>query len=393
MSDPIEVRNGRVVTPETVHDPGHVLVSDGRVQQVGPAPERPVSGARTIDAEGRVVMPGLIDLHGDDLERHLSPRVEAAVDPRTAIALADRENLTNGITTKYHAVAFEEDPGEDRSIERAGSVSRALRTDSETIIDNRLHARCELSESSVAAVEEVAETVGLDLLSIMHHEPGTGQYDGDGFERHYSRGRSVDSEDVQALADDRRSISSATRRQRARRLATLASDHGVLLASHDDETKAEVTRMADVGASISEFPVTEPAAAWAKELGLATVMGAPNLLRGGSLWDNLAAERAIDRGFLDVLSSDYHPHSLLAAPFVETGEPLPERVNRVTRNPADIVGLPDRGRLEVDARADLIVVDPDPPLTVETVLVAGAEVLRTGHPTDRPTEPVVRRGS
>jgi len=393
MTERIEIRNGRVVTPEAVLDPGQVLVVDGRIRRVESAPYRSVPGARTIDAEGRIVLPGLIDLHGDDLEKHLAPRVKASVDPRTAIALADRENLANGVTTKYHAVAFEDAPGENRSIERAKAVSRALRTGTKTIVDNRLHARCELTKQSVRAVHEVAEEVGLDLLSIMHHEPGTGQFDRADFERHYSDGGTVDSDRVREHAESRQSISEAALERRSRRLAALASEQGVLLASHDDETPADVTGMADIGASISEFPVTERAANRAKELGLATVMGAPNLLRGGSLYDNLAAERAIERDLLDVLSSDYHPHSLLAAPFVETGEPLPDRVNRVTRTPADIIGLPDRGRIEVDARADLIIVDPEPPRTVETVLVAGKEVFRAGRHVARAAKPIVRRGS
>jgi len=107
------------------------------------------------------------------------------------------------------------------------------------------------------------------------------------------------------------------------------------------------------------------------------VMGAPNLVRGGSLWDNLSARDAIEAGVLDALCSDYHPASLLAAPFVDTGESLSTRVNRVTRNPADIAGLHDRGRIEIGARADLVVVDPTPTPTVERAFVAGSEVIRT----------------
>ncbi|WP_235271305.1 amidohydrolase family protein [Halorubrum saccharovorum] len=106
-------------------------------------------------------------------------------------------------------------------------------------------------------------------------------------------------------------------------------------------------------------------------------MGAPNLVRGGSLWDNLGARDAIDDGLVDVLCADYHPPSLLAAPFVDTGEPLSTRVNRVTRNPAEAAGLDDRGRIEPGARADLIVVDPNGTPTVDRAFVAGTEAIRT----------------
>jgi alpha-D-ribose 1-methylphosphonate 5-triphosphate diphosphatase len=170
----------------------------------------------------------------------------------------------------------------------------------------------------------------------------------------------------------------ASRGRRIDRIGELARRVDAPLASHDDEGRDDVETIAAHGAAISEYPLTLDAARRAKALGLATVMGAPNLVRGGSLWDNLSAREAVEEGVLDALCSDYHPASLLAAPFVDTGEPLPTRVNRVTRNPADIAGLSDRGRIEVGARADLVVVDPSPTPTVERAFVAGSEAIRAG---------------
>lgn len=375
MTAPTELRNGRIVTPNEVIESGRVVFADRRITHVGAG--RSYSGTRTIDVGDRMILPGLVDLHGDDVEQHLFPRSGARVDVETALAMADRSNLFNGVTTKFHAVAFEDAPGDDRTFEDAKAIARELAESSYTLADNRLHARCELSERSVAAVERVAEEVGVDLLSVMHHAPEEGQFDRDDFERHYLENRDWSPESVDRAAAARDSLSRTERDELVARVVDLAGGAAVPLASHDDDSAAMVDRMFAHGAAISEYPVTEAAARRASELGMTTAMGAPNLVRGGSLWDNLSARDALDGGYLDVLCSDYHPPSLLAAPFVDTGEPLPTRVNRVTKAPADAAGLSDRGRIEAGARADLLVVDPGPPPTVERVFVAGTEALTT----------------
>ncbi|WP_096388797.1 alpha-D-ribose 1-methylphosphonate 5-triphosphate diphosphatase [Halopenitus persicus] len=388
-----EIRNGRVVTPSGIVENGHVVVDGDRITRVGRTPDRAIPGATTIDANGQLVMPGLIDLHGDDIEHHRSPRSGADVDLRTALTSADRTNLLNGVTTKFHAIAFEDAPDDGRSLERAESIARELAGEEYTLGDNRFHARCELTDASVSAVERLVEddAVAVDLLSVMCHLPGDGQYDADEFERHYVEDRNWPAEAVEEIARTRGSIESTARRDRIDRIVSLARRSGIPVASHDDESSGDVEAMFDHGVEISEYPITIEAARRATSLGLVTAMGAPNLVRGGSLWDNLSVRTAVEHGLVDVLCSDYHPPSLLAAPFVETGEPFATRVNRVTRNPADTVGLTERGRIEVGARADLIVVDPDPTPTVTRVFVDGTEAIRTGHssqPVSRSPRPV-----
>ncbi|TQQ79311.1 alpha-D-ribose 1-methylphosphonate 5-triphosphate diphosphatase [Halonotius terrestris] len=378
MSGITEIRHARVVTPTTVIEDGHVVITGNRIAAVGPTPGRELPRTTTIDAEGRTLMPGLIDLHGDDIEGHREPRAGAEIPLPTALTAADRANLCNGVTTKFHAVAFEDAPDDGRSIEAATALATELDDEEYTLGDNRLHARCELTAGSVDAVEDLSETAAIDLLSVMHHAPGTGQYDAESFERHYIEDRNWPADSVAAAARSRASMAEADREARITRLADLADRLDCPLASHDDESPAEVDRMADHGATISEYPLTLDAIQRAADRDLTTVMGAPNLLRGGSLWDNLSVVDAIDAGCVDVLCADYHPPSLLAAPFVDTGEPLPTRVNRVTRNPAEVVGLSDRGRIAVGARADLVVVEPEPTPTVELVVVDGTEVLNVG---------------
>lgn len=378
MTDETVLENGRIVTPERVVESGCVVLSGSRISHVGstpPGPEATASG-RTIDVDGRIVMPGLIDLHGDDIEHQLHPRSEARVDTSMALATADRFNLFNGVTTKFHAIAFEDAPSENRSLREATELCREISTADYTLGDSRVHARCELTSDSVSAVERLLEDVAVDLLSMMHHAPGDGQFDEEGFERHYTANRDCSSAETRRLAAERRATSRGALAGRVGRVADLASSRGIPLASHDDETAATVDRMADAGVSISEYPVTLAAARRARKRGLTTAMGAPNLVRGGSLWGNLGVGAAIDAGVVDVLCSDYHPPSLLETPFVETGEPLVDRLRRVTVNPADAVGLSDRGRLEPGARADVLVVDPSPLPTVERVFVAGKDVLR-----------------
>lgn len=377
MTEFVEIRNGRIVTPTGVIEDGRVVMAGERIVRIDRAERTPERDATVIDAGGRVVMPGLIDLHGDDIEEQFAPRSGAEMDPMTALATTDRMNVLHGVTTKFHALAFEESPDDGRNLENAARLARAVDRGTDTLGDNRVHARCELADASAAAVEELIGEIDVDLVSVMHHAPGDGQYDAESFERHYVEDRNWPAEAVRSAAEERSEMDDASRSRRIARVSELARRVDAPLASHDDECRADVETMAEHGAAISEYPLTLDAAQHAADLGLATVMGAPNLVRGGSLWDNLSARDAIEAGVLDALCSDYHPASLLAAPFVDTGEPLSTRVNRVTRNPAEVAGLHDRGRIEVGARADLAVVDPTPTPTVERAFVAGSEVIRT----------------
>lgn len=362
----------RVVTPERVLPRGRVVLEGDRIVAVeGDVGDGPAE---------LLLLPGLIDLHGDDVERHLFPRSGARVDLDVALSSCDRANAAAGVTTKLHAIAFEEAPDDDRSLDLAADVVEAL-ADESGIVDNRVHARCEVSNpDAVDAVEAVLGRDGVELVSLMRHVPGEGQFeDREAFLRRYAEDRSSSAGEVERLAA-RRDVPAAAIARRAGRLARAAADAGVVVASHDDDSPEAVDRAAACGVDVSEYPTTMAAARRAADRGLTTALGAPNLVRGGSLWGNLDVEDAIQAGVVDVLCSDYHPPSLLAAPFVDTGEPLPDRVRRVTAAPADAVCLDDRGRVVEGARADLAIVDPEPVPTVRRAFVAGREVYRAGPP-------------
>ena len=372
MTRTTAITNARIVTPEVVIDRGSVLVEGTRIVRVDRDVSNSIDATRVVDADGSVLIPGLVDLHGDDVESHLFPRSGARMPTELALTSADRFNVLQGITTKFHAIAFEDSPEDDRSIDQAREVVAAIASMDGFLADNRVHVRAELSSASVSAVENIVETGLVDLVSIMHHAPGVGQFDDpDAFRRRYEDRFNISGGQTQQLVEDRQSLSARSRRITAERIIDQVHSLDIPVASHDDETVDGVEWMANRGVTISEFPVTIQAARRATELDQRTVMGAPNLVRGGSLWGNLTVSEAINAGVLDILSSDYHPPSLLAAPFVDNGEPLPVRVARVTKNPAEAVGLTDRGRIVEGARADLVLVESEPTPTVQQVWVAG----------------------
>lgn len=370
----LALTNARVVTTDSVVE-GGVRVEGDRIIGVGDVDT--TSATQVIDVGGRYVLPGLVDLHGDDIESHLYPRAGARMDTNMALAAADRANLAAGITTKFHAVSFERDEDEGRSPALAREiVARLGRVD--LVADHRLHARCEVTQAEcVDAVLEVVADGHADLVSVMSHIPGKGQFrDVEAFLDYYRESTDHSVEEARERIERRGEVSMDTLRERVDRVVQAAHEAGAVTASHDDEDPAEAERLAAAGVDISEYPITLETARRASELGMATAMGAPNLIRGASQWGNLETRAAIEAGVVDALVADYHPMSLLAAAFVDTGEPLPDRVARVTAAPAAAVGLGERGRIEPDARADLVVVDREPTPTVTRGLVAGEPVYR-----------------
>lgn len=368
--------NARIVTPETVLQ-GSVRIEGDRIAAVGPDVD-PTRGDDIVDADRQYLLPGLIDLHGDDIEGQLQPRNGARMDTAMALGAADRSNVAAGITTKYHAIAFENDPEEGRTTELAAELTEAIEAADSWMADHRLHVRCEVTqeEAVTAAIRDIQRDA-VDLVSVMSHIPGKGQFeDIAAFKKYYETSDRHTVAEAERFIEERTSISMVEIRDRIDRVVKAARDAGVVTASHDDEDPQEVERLSERGVDIAEYPITLETAKRANELGMTTVMGAPNLVRGESQWGNLTSIDAADAGVLDVLCVDYHPPSLLAAPFVDTGEPLPKRVARVTKNPADAVGLQDRGRIAEGARADLVVVDTEETPTVSRAFVAGRGVYK-----------------
>lgn len=375
---PIALTGGTVVTPHRTLTDGVVTVVGDRIESVG-APSKLPSMTDTVDVSGAYVLPGFVDIHGDDIERYLFPRPEEQVPVEQAVRQSERAAVSAGVTTKFHAIAFEEAPDDLRSIEMAGRLTDTiLERRAHSPIDPRIHARCELGDdASVSAVRDRLDNDDVDLLSLMNHVPGAGQYGStESLTNRYGQQQTAGDDRLTEVIQSRQRVTEPGSVGRGRVVTEAANRMGVPVASHDDGDADAVELAVRAGVELCEFPLSKAAARRAQELDVTVSMGAPNLTRGGSLWDNLDAGTAVAAGLVDVLCSDFRPETLLHSVFTDTGESLSTRVNRVSRNPARAVGLDDRGRLEPGQRADIVVVDPDPTPTVSRVFVAGREVCR-----------------
>lgn len=367
------IEGGRVVTPTGTIEGGTILIAGDRIDRV--RPEAAPLADHTIDASDRVVIPGIVDTHGDDIEQQLEPRSGAEVDPATAVYATDRLNVSHGVTTKAHALAFESEESGQRPGVSAGDLIQTITQMDHLLGTNLVHARFEASSLDPTGLRNILDQDDVVMASLMHHVPGEGQYDSSHDMSKHLNQTEIDDGDLSAIRRDR-SVSEDSWEDIASRLSRVCRDTGVPVATHDDSSVERVERAASCGIEICEFPLRLDAAICAHELGRSVVMGAPNLIRGESLFDNLSTETAIENGVVDVLCSDYHPPSLLQSIFVETGDPLHERVARVSERPARLMGLGERGRIAPGARADLVVVDPDPTPRPTQVLVGGDVVFQ-----------------
>jgi alpha-D-ribose 1-methylphosphonate 5-triphosphate diphosphatase len=315
-----------------------------------------------VDCEGDFLIPGLIDLHTDALQQHTAPRAGVQWPFDAAVVAHDAQVATAGITTVFDAqsigvgVTAEE---EDRFLERLRGSLAELNWQEERQLraEHFLHVRLELPHPETADVfEEFADLPLLKMVSMTDHTPGQGQY-ADVERWRQSFRKSFTDEEFEARLQtrlERRDKFAGTNRNR---IAAAVRERGLPLASHDDRTVEDVVCAATVGASISEFPVTLEAAEAATRMGLSVLMGGPNVVLGGSHSGNAAAADVAENGWLDGLTSDYVPSSLLHGAFLlfeQHGFSLPAAVGTVTSAPAAMVRLDDRGSLKPGLRADVV---------------------------------------
>jgi alpha-D-ribose 1-methylphosphonate 5-triphosphate diphosphatase len=275
---------------------------------------------------------------------------------------------------------------EDGALRRAnGELSQAIANARSTNMlraDHRIHLRCELPcADTFDTAEEMVENGLIDLLSVMDHTPGERQFVSLDKFREYYLGKNIMTADrLEVFITERRELNILHSDRNRRAIVNLSLAKGIKLASHDDATLEHVAEAVADGVTISEFPTTEDAARAAHAHGLCVLMGAPNLVRGGSHSGNIPTLDVAKARCLDLMSSDYVPVSLLHAAFIlpekAPGISLPEAVNIVSRNPARVMGLDDRGEIAPAKRADLIEVrlmDGFP--VVRSVWRAGERVL------------------
>ncbi|WP_248760367.1 alpha-D-ribose 1-methylphosphonate 5-triphosphate diphosphatase [Pseudarthrobacter sp. SSS035] len=352
----------RAVTPEGILEDQLISIADGVIQEVR---QHPAGVTADIDGRGRLCLPGLVDLHSDALAREYRPRPGASLPVELAIQSAEGNLLAAGVTTAFHAVSFQlkSAVGIPIGSPRAPEVHTAVTRYPEPRMDHRVLHRLDVrSRGGVDMFREQLNGEQTPLVSYEDHTPGQGQYrDRTVMERWLQDAQHMDQRRAAEHVDQliaSRDEELPFREEILAWLGGLAAAKSIRLMGHDAVTPAEIDELAARNASIAEFPTTIEAALHAKQLGIDTVAGAPNVLLGGSHSGNVSALDLARAGCLNILASDYLPSSLLAAAFeiARLGHAsLPAAIRMISANPAAAVGLDDRGVLEAGRRADLVV--------------------------------------
>jgi alpha-D-ribose 1-methylphosphonate 5-triphosphate diphosphatase len=320
----------------------------------------------SIDCQGQYVMPGMVELHTDNLERHLMPRPKTYWSELPALVAHDSELISAGITTVFDSIGIGEADASSLRGKGWDLVLNALKDAKHHNMlrsEHFLHVRCELpSEKCVDLFSVFENHPALKLISLMDHTPGQRQFQDIEKARIYYMGKKGWSleyfEERMAAAP---TLQEKYANPNRKFFIKYAKAHNISLASHDDASIEHVQQAVQEGLQICEFPTTVAAAKEAHEKGLAVIMGAPNMVRGGSHSGNVAAVELAKLGYLDVLSSDYVPASLLSSAFklMEQADfTIDQAVSCVSTNSAKAIGFEDRGSIEVGLKADIIQVQP-----------------------------------
>jgi alpha-D-ribose 1-methylphosphonate 5-triphosphate diphosphatase len=352
------VENAEIVLRDRVQH-GWAAVAEGLIVEIGEgrAPER------GIDFAGDTLIPGLVELHTDHLESHYAPRPKVRWHPLGAVLAYDAQIAASGITTVFDSLRAGIDSDGTGLGGELFMLAEALdeaRRHHLFRCDHRTHLRCEIpSPDVVEALENFAAVFPVGLISLMDHTPGQRQFRDLTKFLVYRGGKTGESEEqLRRVVENKQRENGAHAQINRPALVEIARRRGIPLASHDDTTREEVAMSHTEGVSLAEFPTTLDAARACREHGITVMMGAPNLIRGGSHSGNVAAETLAREGLLDILSSDYVPASLIMAAFHlprrAPGISLPQSIATVTANPAEATGLSDRGEIAPGKRADLV---------------------------------------
>ena len=357
--------NAKIVTAEHVFT-GTVVLRDGLISEVDDGVSQ-LPQAQNLN--GDYLLPGLVELHTDNLEKHLSPRPGVDWPSASAVMSHDAQIIAAGITTVFDALSIGDvNPKGKRMQQLPGMIEAiaAANAADMTRAEHRLHLRCEVCHPDTLSVfRDLVEQPLVQLVSVMDHSPGQRQFALESKYREYYMGKyHLSSEQMDEFIVEQVANSKTYSDRYRRAIVDICLARGLSVASHDDATLAHVEESAAYGMSIAEFPTTLEAAQGCRRLGMSVLMGAPNIVRGGSHSGNIAAATLAEEGLLDILSSDYYPASLLQAAFTlgaqlddshaSNGSGLARAVTTVSLAPARSAGLHDRGEIRVGLRADLI---------------------------------------
>ncbi|MFK4823214.1 alpha-D-ribose 1-methylphosphonate 5-triphosphate diphosphatase [Paenochrobactrum sp. BZR 588] len=337
------------------------------------------------DMAGDYITPGLVELHTDHLEGHYAPRPKVRWNPIAAVQAHDAQIASSGITTVFDALRVGLDAETEIGIADMRKLAQAIKQgvqDERLRADHFLHLRCEVSaDDCLDAFHYFDNEPLVRLASLMDHAPGQRQFmDMETYKVYYMRKLKTSDEEFRRYCNKRMDDSKRNSDKNRKELSALCHERNIILASHDDATLSHVEEAVEQGIRIAEFPTTQVAAEASKKAGLSVLMGAPNIVRGGSHSGNVAARDLASTGNLDIISSDYIPSSLMQSAFHlaqdVTSVSLPEAIRMISYNPAQKVGFTDRGEIALGKRADLVrvkLVDNIP--IIRTVWREGSRVI------------------
>jgi len=355
----ISITNAQIVLADEVVQ-GSIKIVDGQIEDVSSSPSN-VNSA--LDFEGDILIPGLVELHTDNIERHVMPRPKSHWPVKSAVYNHDREIVAAGITTVFDAICIGHVDAAARSEEIISDIADVvgqLSAAQSLKAEHFIHWRCEVAgENLFPNIEALAKNERTGLFSVMDHTPGQRQFVSlDAYYTYYQGKYGLTDDQMKAYMDERIAAQEKYSAPNRRKIVELAHQKKLPLASHDDATIDHVDEAVADGIVVAEFPTTLNAAEASHNNGLAVLMGAPNVVRGKSHSGNVSARELANAGVLDILSSDYVPFSLLyGAVLLEqccNDITLPEAISTITRNPARQVGLDDRGEIAAGKRADLV---------------------------------------
>jgi alpha-D-ribose 1-methylphosphonate 5-triphosphate diphosphatase len=357
------IYNATIITPDEVIEKASLLIEDGIIASIDRANILSDNDCDLIDAQGAMVMPGIIDIHTDALDAEIIPRPGADIPVAIAFRELERKMSGCGFTTVYHSLHMGYEVAElhSRSKYTRSEVFDTVYRSSigQTLLNNKIHLRYELSGvHSYNAVIELIDKGYVSMLSVMDHTPGQGQYPKPVF---MSQMLKAGKTEEQALAEyDLRTSRPKIQNEKLKALIQHAVKKGIAVASHDDDTVEKVNLMRGMGVNICEFPINLETAEHAINLGMHVVGGASNILRGGSLTGNANMTEAVTKGVVDTLCSDYYPPAILHSIFKlhqQEGLTLPEAVKLASLHPAKAAGIAGQtGSIEEGKDADLLIV-------------------------------------
>lgn len=382
------IKNAKTVLEDQVLKESKIVVDDGIIKEVTTASDEEVKRnfdiKQVCDVQGKHILPGIIDIHSDAIEKAVEPRPEVMFPSHLAVAQLEKNLAAQGITSIFHSFSFSNGAG-IRADDCALAMIKEVKEKEQEIVRNLIHVRYEVTNfESYSLVEELLETEQTDLFSLMDHSPGQGQYKSiEDYSYYLQKTYKVDKEDADKVAKGKVERREQVKQKTLTKLVKKALANNISVATHDDDNLEQVDWANELGINIMEFPMDEEVAQRGIDLDMFVSVGAPNIVRGGSHNGNLAAEDLIKGGKANVICSDYYPGSMLSAALkiAQQIEDLPQAIKMITLNPAQAVGKGKQlGSIAAGKLADLLVVDLDNEVPfVEQTFVNGELVFSGDH--------------